>query len=187
MLQLRMGNWFRICSCLWTCYPRSKTHIPVGSRCVRRLERHLLGWWTRADRTNDRCRFNRGSCSPGDDIFHQQVNPSTFLWFRLSLDSWLSFRRRRQPCFPSLKNLLKYISVAIILCCVVNVIATVSIPIYMNTSPGAMARVFNTSMMLYSDVTWHKVTIDRIQFSLQCCGHTEYSDWIAFDWQVKEN
>ncbi|XP_048509018.1 RDS/peripherin-like protein xRDS36 [Athalia rosae] len=111
------------------------------------------------------------------------ANPTPPIQFPPRCIARLRSRRREEPCFPSLKKLLKYVSVVILLCVILNAIVMVSVAVYLSVRPEAIARAFNASMAFYSRESWHKVTIDQLQFTFQCCGHTKYDDWIAFDWQ----
>lgn len=63
----------------------------------------------------------------------------------------------------------------------------VSIGFNVSVKKKSIKKVFNTSMHLYitSDPTESdKYTLDLIQFDLQCCGHSSYTDWFHLNWQV---
>ncbi|XP_046619783.1 uncharacterized protein LOC124304969 isoform X1 [Neodiprion virginianus] len=92
-------------------------------------------------------------------------------------------KRRRDPRYRCLKGLLKCLSIAVLFCALMNAAVIATFGAYLNIRREDIAGVFNASMMLYAEESSHKTTIDQLQFTLQCCGHAGYSDWIAFDWQ----
>ncbi|KAM0728836.1 hypothetical protein ACS0PU_005091 [Formica fusca] len=96
-----------------------------------------------------------------------------------------TIRRRNLPSFRvKTKLVLKCLLIIIIMCTAMNTATLASIGYHVSVRQKTLADVFNTSMRLYVSVASYKYAIDEIQFVLQCCGHTSYTDWFLFDWQM---
>lgn len=65
-----------------------------------------------------------------------------------------------------------------------NAATLVSIGYHMNVRQETLIDIFNNSMQLYVSASSYKYALDEIQFIFQCCGHSSYTDWFLFDWQV---
>ncbi|XP_043273336.1 uncharacterized protein [Venturia canescens] len=85
-------------------------------------------------------------------------------------------RRARKIC--------NYLRTAISICAILNILTMVSIGMNMSVRRKTISNIFNASMYFYEMTESYKYTIDQIQLALQCCGHTSYTDWFLFDWQV---
>ncbi|XP_029176083.1 peripherin-2-like [Nylanderia fulva] len=95
-----------------------------------------------------------------------------------------TIRRRNLPSFRlKAKLMLRCLLIIIIVCTAMNTATLASIGYHVSVRQKTLVDVFNTSMRLYVSVTSYKYAIDEIQFVLQCCGHTSYTDWFHFDWQ----
>ncbi|XP_050464370.1 uncharacterized protein LOC126858242 [Cataglyphis hispanica] len=95
-----------------------------------------------------------------------------------------TIRRRNLPRFRTkTKLVLRCLLIIIIMCTAMNTAALASIGYHVSVRQKTLVDVFNTSMRLYVSVKSYKYAIDEIQFVLQCCGHTSYTDWFLFDWQ----
>lgn len=70
------------------------------------------------------------------------------------------------------------------MCVAMNMMTLASIGYHINVRKETLVNVFNASMQLYVTAASYKYAIDEIQFMLQCCGHSAYTDWFFFDWQV---
>ncbi|XP_032676427.1 RDS/peripherin-like protein xRDS35 [Odontomachus brunneus] len=81
------------------------------------------------------------------------------------------------------KRALRCLLVAVVLCAAMNTATLASIGYHISMRRETLVDVFNASMRLYVSVASYKYAIDEIQFALQCCGHTSYTDWFRFDWQ----
>lgn len=73
---------------------------------------------------------------------------------------------------------------AVVVCVALNTATLASIGYHVSVRRESLVEVFNASMRLYVSAASYKYAIDEIQFALQCCGHTSYTDWFRFDWQV---
>lgn len=82
------------------------------------------------------------------------------------------------------KRALRCLLVAVVLCAAINTATLASIGYHISVRRETLVDVFNASMRLYVSAASYKYAIDEIQFALQCCGHTSYTDWFRFDWQV---
>ncbi|XP_011251222.1 uncharacterized protein LOC105248252 [Camponotus floridanus] len=95
-----------------------------------------------------------------------------------------TIRRRNLPSFRlKTKLVLRCLLIIIIICTAMNTATLASIGYRVSVRQKTLVDVFNTSMRLYVSVASYKYAIDEIQFVLQCCGHTSYTDWFLFDWQ----
>ncbi|XP_072743835.1 uncharacterized protein [Anoplolepis gracilipes] len=95
-----------------------------------------------------------------------------------------TIRRRNLPSFHlKTKLVLRCLLIIIIMCTTMNTATLASIGYHVSVRQKTLVDVFNTSMRLYVSVASYKYAIDEIQFVLQCCGHTSYTDWFLFDWQ----
>ncbi|GAB1868985.1 PRPH2 protein [Camponotus japonicus] len=96
-----------------------------------------------------------------------------------------TIRRRNLPSFRlKTKLVLRCLLIIIIICTAMNAATLASIGYHVSVRQKTLVDVFNTSMRLYVSVASYKYAIDEIQFVLQCCGHTSYTDWFLFDWQM---
>lgn len=95
-----------------------------------------------------------------------------------------SCRRNLTRFRTKTKLVLRCLLIIIIMCTAMNTAALASIGYHVSVRQKTLVDVFNTSMRLYVSVKSYKYAIDQIQFVLQCCGHTSYTDWFLFDWQV---
>ncbi|XP_067205175.1 uncharacterized protein [Linepithema humile] len=94
-----------------------------------------------------------------------------------------TIRRRKLTSFPNTKQVLKCLLMMIVVCAAVNTATLASIGYHISVRRETLVHVFNASMQLYVKAASYKYAIDEIQFVLQCCGHTSYTDWFLFDWQ----
>jgi len=92
--------------------------------------------------------------------------------------------RRKLTNFPNAKRVLKCLLMMIVVCAAMNTATLASIGYHISVRRETLVNVFNASMQLYVNAASYKYAIDEIQFVLQCCGHTSYTDWFLFDWQV---
>lgn len=92
--------------------------------------------------------------------------------------------RRKSNLRPKTRQVLRCLLIMIIVSTVMNVTTLVSIGYHISVRQETLIDVFNTSMHLYATAVSYKYAIDEIQFVLQCCGHSSYTDWFLFDWQV---
>ncbi|KAK1132985.1 hypothetical protein K0M31_014349 [Melipona bicolor] len=96
-----------------------------------------------------------------------------------------SIRSGKVPrCCAKTRRTLKCLLMVIAICAITNVATLVSIGYHMSVRQETLIDVFNSSMHLYVSAASYKYTIDEIQFIFQCCGHSSYTDWFLFDWQV---
>lgn len=92
--------------------------------------------------------------------------------------------RRKSNFRPKTRQVLRCLLIMIIVCIAMNTMTLVSIGYHISMRQQTLVDVFNASMRLYATAASHKYAIDEIQFVLQCCGHSSYTDWFLFDWQV---
>ncbi|KYM95293.1 RDS/peripherin-like protein xRDS36 [Cyphomyrmex costatus] len=94
-----------------------------------------------------------------------------------------AIRRRKSNLYSKIRQVLKYILIMIITCIVMNIATLALIGYRISVRQETLIDIFNASMHLYATAASHKYAIDEIQFVLQCCGHSSYTDWFLFDWQ----
>lgn len=92
--------------------------------------------------------------------------------------------RRKLNLRPKTRQVLRCLLIMIIVCIAMNMTTLVSIGYHISVRQETLIDVFNASMHLYATAESYKYAIDEIQFVLQCCGHSSYTDWFLFDWQV---
>ncbi|XP_043581939.1 uncharacterized protein LOC122567470 isoform X1 [Bombus pyrosoma] len=96
-----------------------------------------------------------------------------------------SIRSRKVPrCCAETRRTLKCLLIVIAICAIMNAATLVSIGYHMNVRQETLIDIFNNSMQLYVSASSYKYALDEIQFIFQCCGHSSYTDWFLFDWQV---
>ncbi|XP_070160356.1 uncharacterized protein [Polyergus mexicanus] len=112
------------------------------------------------------------------------ISAEVILGLPCALITVRTIRRRNLPSFRvKTKLMLKCLLIIIIMCTAMNTATLASIGYRVSVRQKTLVDVFNTSMRLYVSVASYKYAIDEIQFVLQCCGHTSYTDWFLFDWQ----
>ncbi|XP_011630929.1 peripherin-2-like isoform X1 [Pogonomyrmex barbatus] len=94
-----------------------------------------------------------------------------------------TIRRHESWTFLKTKQILRYLLIMIVLCTIMNATTLASIGCHISVRQKTLINVFNASMHLYATASSYKYVIDEIQFILQCCGHSSYTDWFLFDWQ----
>lgn len=95
------------------------------------------------------------------------------------------YLRRKVPrCCTETRRTLRCLLIAIAICAIMNAATLVSIGYHISVRQESLIDVFNSSMRLYASAASYKYAIDEIQFIFQCCGHSSYTDWFLFDWQV---
>jgi len=90
--------------------------------------------------------------------------------------------RRKSNLYSKTRQVLKCF--LIIICVAMNTTTLALIGYHISVKQETLIDIFNVSMHLYTTAASHKYAIDEIQFVLQCCGHSSYTDWFLFDWQV---
>ncbi|XP_025988703.1 peripherin-2 [Solenopsis invicta] len=94
-----------------------------------------------------------------------------------------TIRRRKSNFHPKTTEMLKCLFIMIIVCTVMNTTTLALIGYHISVRQETLINIFNASMHLYATTASYKYAIDEIQFVLQCCGHSSYTDWFLFDWQ----
>ncbi|KAG5312879.1 PRPH2 protein, partial [Acromyrmex insinuator] len=94
-----------------------------------------------------------------------------------------AIRRRKSNLYSKTRRVLKCLLIMIITCIAMNTTTLASIGYHVSVKQETLIDIFNVSMHLYTTAASHKYAIDEIQFVLQCCGHSSYTDWFLFDWQ----
>ncbi|XP_028044956.2 uncharacterized protein LOC105838909 [Monomorium pharaonis] len=94
-----------------------------------------------------------------------------------------TIRRRKSNFRPQTRQILKCLLIMIIVCTVMNTTTLALIGCHISVRQETLINIFNASMHLYATAASYKYAIDEIQFVLQCCGHSSYTDWFLFDWQ----
>ncbi|XP_043485391.1 uncharacterized protein LOC122513188, partial [Polistes fuscatus] len=82
------------------------------------------------------------------------------------------------------KKLLKFLLLIITTCVVLNIVTLISIGYHISVKKETLVNLFNASMHFYANMASYKYAIDELQFVFQCCGHSSYTDWFLFDWQM---
>ncbi|XP_018351312.1 PREDICTED: peripherin-2-like [Trachymyrmex septentrionalis] len=94
-----------------------------------------------------------------------------------------AIRRRKSNLYSKTRRVLKCLLIMIITCIAMNTTTLALIGYHISVRQETLIDIFNASMHLYTTTASHKFAIDEIQFVLQCCGHSSYTDWFLFDWQ----
>ncbi|KAG5321878.1 PRPH2 protein, partial [Pseudoatta argentina] len=94
-----------------------------------------------------------------------------------------ALRRRKSNLYSKTRRVLKCLLIMIITCIAMNTTTLALIGYHVSVKQETLIDIFNVSMHLYTTAASHKYAIDEIQFVLQCCGHSSYTDWFLFDWQ----
>ncbi|XP_051159092.1 uncharacterized protein LOC127280237 isoform X2 [Leptopilina boulardi] len=93
-------------------------------------------------------------------------------------------KRQEQPRYSKVKILLKCVVLIIVICAILNIVTLASIAYHVSVKQSTIKGIFNFSMNNYLNDNYYKYNLDEIQFELQCCGHTTYTDWFLLDWKI---
>lgn len=196
-MQLWMGSKIRLrCRC-YASYLWGKTFLHADPGNIRRMADHSIRRWSATGHIHPGER-QPGSADCSDNSsqytcvskhlserkrFHsiRSFNVITFLITRLSVST---FRRKVPRCCAKTRRTLKCLLIVIAICVIMNAATLVSIGYHISVRQETLIEIFNTSMHLYVSAASYKYSIDEIQFIFQCCGHSSYTDWFLFDWQV---
>ena len=94
------------------------------------------------------------------------------------------YRYQVRPCYPKMKRVMRRVVLCLVVCAILNVVTIVIIACFVNLKPNSLKDLFQASMRFYSRNASYKITIDELQLDFQCCGHSSFVDWFAFNWQV---
>ncbi|XP_051159090.1 RDS/peripherin-like protein xRDS35 isoform X1 [Leptopilina boulardi] len=96
-------------------------------------------------------------------------------------------KRQEQPRYSKVKILLKCVVLIIVICAILNIVTLASIAYHVSVKQSTIKGIFNFSMNNYLNDNYYKYNLDEIQFELQCCGHTTYTDWFLLDWKKSDH
>ncbi|XP_047369800.1 tetraspanin-6-like [Vespa velutina] len=95
-------------------------------------------------------------------------------------------RKYKMPRCSKPKKLFKCLLFVITICVLLNIMTLISIGYHISVKQETLVNIFNASMHLYINMASYKYAIDELQLVFQCCGHTSYTDWFLFDWQMAD-
>ncbi|KAK0182008.1 hypothetical protein PV327_000182 [Microctonus hyperodae] len=111
-----------------------------------------------------------------------------FLGFIIAIKSIITLRNiDRELLNSTCKRTLKCLLFLIIICILMNILTLVTICYNVSVKEPTLANIFNNSMNHYVIDESDKLIVDQIQFDLQCCGHSNYSDWFLIKWRIMNN